>query len=147
MWSVEVDFSWSGKKCSTFIRTRICECNYDYVPEHQHIETHKFLCPEAPTGIYSPLVLPAVVSKVLLQLCYSAKFVEEPLFYGRELMNLINTHTIMQRLKSKTYERDRVSIFIFHHHPIHHLLPWKLAFRRFHLMMNIQWFQMKTRGQ
>lgn len=43
-------------------------------------------------------VLPSVVCQVLLQLCYPAEFVEEPLVYGRQLVDLINTHAAVEGL-------------------------------------------------
>lgn len=47
-------------------------------------------------------VLPPVVCQVLLQLCYPVEFVEEPLVYGRQLVDLINTHAAVEGLKVET---------------------------------------------
>lgn len=55
-------------------------------------------------------VLPPVVCQVLLQLCYPVQFVEEPLVYGRQLVDLINTHAAVEGLKS----RDMKQICMLH---------------------------------
>lgn len=45
--------------------------------------------------------LPPVACQVLLQLCYPVELVEEPLVYGRQLVDLINTHAAVEGLKSR----------------------------------------------
>lgn len=43
-------------------------------------------------------VLPFVSLKVLFQVCYPLEFMEEPLVYGCQSMDLTNTHTLMEGL-------------------------------------------------
>lgn len=58
-------------------------------------------------------VLPPVVCQVLLQLCYPVEFVEEPLVYGCQLVDLINTHATVEGLKSRDKKTDWHVTFIF----------------------------------
>lgn len=43
-------------------------------------------------------MLPVVVRQLLLQLRYPTQFVEEPLVYGRQLVDAIDTHATVQGL-------------------------------------------------
>ena len=51
--------------------------------------------------------LPPVVCQMLLQLCYPVELVEEPLVYGRQLVDLIDTHATVEGLKSGDMKQTR----------------------------------------
>lgn len=46
-------------------------------------------------------MLPVVVCQFLLQLRYPPQFVEEPLVYGRQLVDVIHTHAAVKGLKRR----------------------------------------------
>lgn len=81
-------------------------------------------------------VLPPVVCQVLLQLCYPTELVEEPLVYGCQLVDLIDTHSTVEGLKS----RDMKQIGCYIHYSLSSSsssMPptgafWKQTSKRFH---------------
>lgn len=76
------------KKKKTWIGQRIAEI----WKQQSHTKLCVCVCVSA---------LPPVVCQVLLQLCYPVELVEEPLVYGRQLVDLINTHATVEGLKSR----------------------------------------------
>lgn len=75
---------------------------------HRNIKSNKkWLC--STKVCIRVCVLPPVVRQVLLQLCYPVEFVEEPLIYGRQLVDLIYTHTTVEGLK-----RKQTQCYIYH---------------------------------
>ena len=81
-------------------------------------------------------VLPPVVCQVLLQLCYPTELVEEPLVYGCQLVDLIDTHSTVEGLKST----DMKQIGCYIHYSLSSrsssMAPtgafWKQTSKRFH---------------
>lgn len=59
-------------------------------------------------------LIPLVVCQLLLQLCYPVEFVKKPLIYGRQLVDLINTHTAMESLKgTSTGKRLGIEFYLY----------------------------------
>lgn len=56
-------------------------------------------------------VLPVVLRQVLLLLCYPMEFVEEPLVYGCQLVDLIHTHTAVEGLRGTDMKQTRRYIY------------------------------------